>query len=781
MAGTLAVMSGCAVEVGSEDELEVNGISQPFAVTDWMVASNASLLRWAQTSAGGVKVCLQGTGFTAANTADYQNAAKAAIVAWVDGIRPISKASLITAANVSFSCNNPQVTLNWDINNTDSATGQPGWIELGGQGSGVLLHEFGHVFGLDDTYLNNVLTCKEAHESSVMCHGSQLSALAADDIDGIQRAFCTVYPAQCKARWNASISFCSGTGKQLRTGEFTGDGRTDLLCHDTVAGTRQVLWADKNDQFPSVSWNDTYVWCQAPKTLQLGDYNGDGRTDYLCHDGTTGNDSITYTNQWGYYLTPTAFTLTNCSGNGRYLADVGDFNGDGRTDLLCRWSDGTVLTQQATTNGTFTGVSWVGTWAALCSSSGRLLAGDVNRDGRDDLVCKETTSGTLRVGLASSTGTFSSISSTATLSFCTQPSSVMALADFDGDGRDDFYCRDIHDNYGGPATTGGHWIALAQSDATFKGISRYWTSFNDATTTQVALGDFDRNGGTDLAFTTSAGALSVDYTELRFSQVASGESHSCALNANGQARCWGDNELLTLEVPRGGRYSALVLGADFSCGLRSSDSKPACWGNGPTASVAPATAFTKLSAAAFHVCGIKASDSSIACWAGSNAPPQGMAPASVAGTFTAVAAGGAHSCGITGGNAKCWGLNDKGQAPASVTGPFQMIAAGDQFTCARKTDKIQCWGNNTSGQAPASVTGSFLHLTAGSAHACAQRQDGTVQCWGANSVGQTTVPSDKFVANQVYARGEHTCGILASDQSLKCWGNNTDGESTPAR
>ena len=60
----------------------------------------------------------------------------------------------------------------------------------------TILHEIGHVFGLNDTYDENAaFTCKWGQPRSVMCpvSGTPPSALFPDDIAGIQMAFCSIH------------------------------------------------------------------------------------------------------------------------------------------------------------------------------------------------------------------------------------------------------------------------------------------------------------------------------------------------------------------------------------------------------------------------------------------------------------------------------------------------------------------------------------------------------------------------------------------------------------
>jgi hypothetical protein len=60
----------------------------------------------------------------------------------------------------------------------------------------VVLHEFGHAFGLLDTYIEDVWTCKKGQEDSVMCQGEKYMTLQDDDIDGVVDSFAKAFPGR---------------------------------------------------------------------------------------------------------------------------------------------------------------------------------------------------------------------------------------------------------------------------------------------------------------------------------------------------------------------------------------------------------------------------------------------------------------------------------------------------------------------------------------------------------------------------------------------------------
>ena len=184
--------------------------------------------------------------------------------------------------------------------------------------------------------------------------------------------------------------------------------------------------------------------------------------------------------------------------------------------------------------------------------------------------------------------------------------------------------------------------------------------------------------------------------------------------------------------------------------------------------------FSAVSAGGSHTCGLRETGV-VECW-GHNGDGRADAPA---GSFSAVSAGGSHTCGLREtGAVECWGWNGDGQADAPA-GRFSAVSAGGSHSCGlRETGAVECWGWNGYGQADAPA-GRFSVVSNGEQpHSCGLRETGVIECWGWNEYGQTDAPAGSFSA--ISAGGWHSCGLRETG-AVECWGSNSRGQvDTPA-
>jgi RHS repeat-associated protein len=241
--------------------------------------------------------------------------------------------------------------------------------------------------------------------------------------------------------WGGPMEFSVGwTGATRCRGpflaaDFNGDGRTDQLCSQEGM-TTVALSTGTGFASPTV-WLEHEVGSPI-----LGDYNGDGATDLAGYDAATFYVSLSTGTRfspggpWG-----TASALWNgqtytCGSNGTAFPGSGNFDGNGYADVHCRGGDGSMAFVGKSNGSSFT-FSVFSESLACWGLVGRAGPADFDGDGRDDWYCIDrwgTLTAMLSNGQAFEANTFQSPGARC------EPDDY-TFVDINGDGRTDVTCR----------------------------------------------------------------------------------------------------------------------------------------------------------------------------------------------------------------------------------------------------------------------------------------------------------------------------------------------------
>jgi hypothetical protein len=218
-----------------------------------------------------------------------------------------------------------------------------------------------------------------------------------------------------------------------------------------------------------------------PEGVVVADFNGDGKLDIAVSNENSNTIDVFLNDGTGNFGAPITTNVQNTTWLGSIA--VGDFNGDGKPDLVLAANGAESLILLGNGDGTFS------QQPAVTNAPGFLQAKvvDLNGDGHLDLVL--ACDGLIAVALGKGDGTFQAATS---LPGGSLPGAYfsLAVADFNGDGNLDVVATDFGNSLG----TLDFWAG--NGDGTFATATS--ASVNLSYPGSVAAGDFNGNGKQDV-------------------------------------------------------------------------------------------------------------------------------------------------------------------------------------------------------------------------------------------------------------------------------------------
>lgn len=309
--------------------------------------------------------------------------------------------------------------------------------------------------------------------------------VAAGDLDGdgdLDLAIAHVTSGTVSLLENSDGVFSVHTTIPMGAGAFSvvlidldGDARPDLVTANRDAGTISIRPATGNFTFASV---ETHATGELPHAVKAGDFNNDGQPDLATVN--FGGDSATVFTQASGAWTAQMLSL----GSGPLDLTLGDFDGDGYLDLASgNYNECSALVRINDTAGGFRGPLDLGG-----SSAGRVLSGDLDADGNDDLLVlglySETFVSRLEVRFGDGQGAFTP----GVLLDLNRSLSSPQLYDVDGDGDLDLVALSYH------ANTQSVVVYLNDGAGRFSGAQ----VLDSPTAEFFALGDLNNDGWADV-------------------------------------------------------------------------------------------------------------------------------------------------------------------------------------------------------------------------------------------------------------------------------------------
>ena len=311
----------------------------------------------------------------------------------------------------------------------------------------------------------------------------------------------------------------SNTTSTTPTGgkSLSGDTKADLLWYEASNnGTGKVNVTNPAGN-GGVSFNSWFSGYSSPDWSGLGDFNGDGYTDLAWYEAWNngGTLKVNFSNGTGFTSQATWFSGYSAPTK----AYVADFSGDGKADIgwYEAWNNGgTMKVIQTNSTGTGSGPSY--TWFSGFSAPDWTTAADFTGDNKADIAWYEGwNNGTMKIFSTNSSGTGTGAGYTWFSGYGAPD--FAGAGDFTGDGKADLAWYEAWNN--------GGTLKVFATNSSGNGMGAGYTWFsNFAAPTYAGIADFTGDNKSDI---------------LWYSASNNGTGHVVTTNSSGTGSSGGYN------------------------------------------------------------------------------------------------------------------------------------------------------------------------------------------------------------------------------------------------
>jgi hypothetical protein len=304
------------------------------------------------------------------------------------------------------------------------------------------------------------------------------------------------------AQFSPAVNYPTGINSfGVAVGDFNRDGIPDLVVANAYQGgsrgTVSILLGNGDGTF--LTGKEIDAGGAETTTVAVGDFNGDGKPDLVVanYGDLSGPDNVAVLlgNGDGTFMPAAVYT----AGTKPDFVAVGDFNGDGNLDVVAGSNSGGPAVGNTGVVSVFLGKG-DGTFAPAVNYPTGIVAAsiavaDLNGDGRLDLAVANENSDNVSVLLGRGDGTFQ-----ASVNYPAGPGPAgIASGDFNGDGKLDLVVANAGSSFGTTVS-----VLIGNGDGTFQAPVSYPAGDEPFS---VAVGDFNTDGKLDLVVADSRSSV----------------------------------------------------------------------------------------------------------------------------------------------------------------------------------------------------------------------------------------------------------------------------------
>ncbi len=307
--------------------------------------------------------------------------------------------------------------------------------------------------------------------------------------------FNVTFPGGCKPDFDGGTSYTAVAVREISTVDLDGDSNSDILFANSQFASIGVTRVTSSGGIISLAPKIDYSIGGAPNSVIHGDVDGDGKQDIIVSKFFSATGSVfrnTSTPGSISFAARTDLTIANASEDPKSIK-IGDFNGDGKPDLVSsNWLGTGSYFMSILINRSTPGVIAFDPKVDIAAINQPLYVctGDIDGDGKTDIAL--ATSGS-NISLYRNTTTNNSVSFATPVNI---PGGVvmreMAIGDVDGDNKADLVSANVN-----PGS-----ISILRNTSTPGNISfAAKVDFNGGGfgVRSVRLGDIDGDGKPDAA------------------------------------------------------------------------------------------------------------------------------------------------------------------------------------------------------------------------------------------------------------------------------------------